>query len=68
MNSVSSQPVSGHAGAHRLLPAVAWVLILSLTAFFLAARVPGYLVFAAQSVGAALPSSDSGDAERPGRC
>jgi len=51
MNSVSTQPVPNHAGGQRLLQAVAWVIVLSLTAFFLATRVPRYLVLTAQSYG-----------------
>jgi len=49
MNSVSSQPVQSHASMPRLLPRVAWVIVLSVAAFFLATRVPRYLVLTAQS-------------------
>ena len=51
MNSVSSHSVPNLAGMPRLLPRVAWVIVLSLTAFFLATRVPRFLVLTAQSYG-----------------
>jgi len=51
MNSVSSHSVPSHVGISRLLPRVAWVIVLSVAAFFLATRVPRYLVLTEQSYG-----------------
>src|SRR5688572_24175729 len=51
MNSVSSQSVPSHAGMPRLLPRVAWALVLGVAAFFIVTRVPRYLILTEQSYG-----------------
>ena len=51
MNSVSSQSVPSQTSMPRLLPRVAWVIVLSVAAFFLVTRVPRYLVLTEQSYG-----------------
>jgi hypothetical protein len=51
MNSVSSHSIPSHAGMPRLLPRVAWVIVLSVAAFFIATRVPRYFVLTEQSYG-----------------
>ena len=51
MNSLTSRSVPSHVGVPRLLSRVAWVVVLSVAAFFLVTRVPRYLVLTEQSYG-----------------
>ena len=51
MNSVSSQSVPRQVSISRLLPRAAWVIVLCLTALFLATRVPRYFMLTEQSYG-----------------